>query len=175
MEPDAPSANFYPMGSKEFLRLLRLAETGLISDWRSPELDELCTEARAHFGVASAAVTILDKDFQYIRARSGIEASSTPRCVAFCNYTILENDVFVVEDTLLRPEFRNNPLVTGDPFLRFYAGAALVFSRDLTLGAFCILDPKPRAFSRADQAELADFADRAVSVIRRWVLAQDRS
>lgn len=162
----------FPVGEHEFLRLLRLRESGVAAGLSDPALDALCTEACAQFNVASAAVTILDEDFQHLRARAGIDAESTPRCVAFCNHTILERDVFVVPDARKEDAFRDNPLVTGPPFIRFYAGAALAYSTDLTFGAFCILDSTPREVSLGDRAELADFADRAVALIHRWIRAQ---
>lgn len=162
----------YPVGEHEFLRLLRLRETGVAEGLNDPDLDALCEEARAHFNVASATVTILDEEFQHLRARAGIDAENTPRCVAFCNHTILERDVFVVEDARENDAFRDNPLVTGPPFIRFYAGAALVYSTELTFGAFCLLDDTPRSFSLGDRAELTDFADRAVALIHRWIRAR---
>jgi GAF domain-containing protein len=88
-----------------------------------------------------------------------------PRDVAFCNYTILADEVFVVSDALDDERFRNNPLVTGAPYIRFYAGAPLIFLKNIRLGALCILDTKPRAFSRGDKAELQLFAERAVQEI----------
>ena len=161
----------YPVGEKEFLRLLRLGETGVASYLADPELDSLCAEACAHFKVASAAVTILDEQFQHLRARANIDAETTPRNVAFCNHTILQRDVFVVPDALNAPEFQNNPLVTGPPYVRFYAGASLEYSHELTFGAFCLLDTAPRSFSVGDRAELVDFAERAVTLIHRWIVA----
>lgn len=162
----------YPVGEKEFLRLLRLHETGVATGLNDPELDALCEEACAHFRVTTAAVTILDETLQYLRARAGIDVESTPRCIAFCNYTILGRDVFVVSDARKSDLFRDNPVVTGPPFVRFYAGASLIYSTELTFGAFCLLDPEPRAFSLGERAELVDFADRAVFLIHRWILAQ---
>lgn len=162
----------YPVAEDEFRRLLRLQETGVATRLNDPALDALCAEACEHFSVSTAAVTVLDEDLQYLRAKAGIDAESTPRCIAFCNYTILERDVFVVSDARQSPLFRDNPLVTGAPFVRFYAGAALIYSTELTFGAFCLLDPEPREFTLGDRAELVDFADRGVALIHRWILAQ---
>lgn len=160
----------YPVKQNEFLRLLRLRETGLAPALQDPALDQLCQDACAHFKVATAAVTILTEELQHLRARAGIEAETTPRAMAFCNYTILEDEVFVVPDALQSDLFRTNPLVTGAPFIRFYAGAPLRYSDELTLGAFCLLDPAPGVFTLGDRAELRDFADRAVLLIHRWIL-----
>jgi GAF domain-containing protein len=85
--------------------------------------------------------------------------------VAFCNYTILSDEVFVVGDALADDRFKNNPLVTGSPFIRFYAGAPLIFLKDIRLGALCLLDTKLRSISRGDKAELQLYADRVVREI----------
>jgi GAF domain-containing protein len=77
--------------------------------------------------VAICTVTLLDQARQRIKAAQGIEPRETPRNVAFCNYTILSDEVFVVGDALADDRFKNNPLVTGSPFIRFYAGAPLIF------------------------------------------------
>jgi GAF domain-containing protein len=71
----------------------------------------------------------------------------------------------VVPDALADERFKDNPFVTGAPFIRFYAGAPLIFLENIRLGAFCLLDTKPRAFSRGDRAELQLFADRVVAEI----------
>lgn len=171
MSDDAQHHRSYPVGEKEFLRLLRLHETGVASQLSDPKLDELCTEACTHFKVTSAAVTILDEEFQHLRARAHIDTATTARDAAFCNHTILQRDVFVVPDARQSLDFQNNPLVTGPPYIRFYAGAPLEYSTELTFGAFCLLDNEPRAFSLGDRAELVDFAERAVTLIHRWIVA----
>ncbi len=171
MDEEVKQDSPYPVRENEFLRLLRLRETGVASRLADPDLDALCAEACKHFEAASAAVTILDEDFQHLRARANIDAESTPRGVAFCNHTILQRDVFVVPDAHQSPLFHNNPLVTGPPYIRFYAGAALEYSTELTFGAFCIFDAKPREFSLGDKAELVYFAERAVLLIHRWIVA----
>jgi len=126
----------------------------------------LCAEAQAHFGVNIAAVTLLTEDLQIIKARAGIEIDETPRDIALCNYTILEDAVFVVPDTTRDPRFSKHPMTTSDPFIRFYAGAPLTYITDLRLGAFCLLDSTSRRnFTKGEKLELVDFADRAVGVL----------
>lgn len=113
-----------------------------------------------------AAVTLLTEDIQLLMAREGLDADHTPRNVAFCNYTILEDAVFVVPDAHGDPRFRANPLTTGSPFIRFYAGAPLIFLAGLRIGAFCLFDGQARgAFTHGERAELVDFADRAVQIL----------
>ncbi|NAZ36857.1 GAF domain-containing protein [Rubellimicrobium sp. CFH 75288] len=149
----------------EIERLMRLAESGLDVSSRIPELDDLCRDARDHFGTRIAAVTMLTRDLQILKARAGTEIEAVPRHLAFCNVTILSEKVMVVADTLEDPRFRDHPMVTGEPFVRFYAGAPLVYSPDLVLGAFCLTDGKPRTFSLGDRAELTAYAEAAVSIL----------
>jgi GAF domain-containing protein len=154
----------------EFQRLQALRESGLLTAPAFPGLNEICQQAKAHFKVAMALVTLIDKDLQIIKARVGTTLEQTPRSDAFCDYTIRADDVFVVPDATKDPRFAANPLVTGEPYLRFYAGAPLIYLRDIRLGALCLLDPKPREFSLGDRAELAEMSDEAVSIIMRQVL-----
>jgi GAF domain-containing protein len=155
----------FPTGPDEEERLKVLLETGALEPKQDPALDSLCEEVRQHFGVPMCTVTLLDRARQQIRAAQGLETGDVPRDVAFCNYTILSDEVFVVSDALADDRFRDNPFVTGAPFLRFYAGAPLIFLKNIRLGALCLLDTRPRSFSRGDKAELQLFAERAVQEI----------
>ncbi len=156
----------YPIGALEYSRLRKLKEAGFAEMAKLPELDALCREAKSHFGTEIAAVTLLTEELQILKARAGIDVENTPRNVAFCNYTILEDATFVVLDTQSDLRFSNNPLTTGVPFIRFYAGAPLIYLADLRLGAFCLLDGKARdSFTNGEKAELVDFADRAVQML----------
>ena len=155
----------FPLGPNESARLRVLHASGMVRGPAIPALDELCYEIMRHFGVKSAMVTLLDMDIQIVKAKAGIAIEETPRSVAFCNYTILEDRVFVVPDTLADEKFANNPTVTGAPFIRFYAGAPLVFQKEVRLGALCLIDPAPRSFSLGDRAELLERAERAVNLI----------
>jgi GAF domain-containing protein len=155
----------FPTGPHEEERLQILLETGALDPKQDPVLDSLCEEVRQHFGVPMCTVTLLDRARQQLKAAQGLDTGEMPRDVAFCNYTILADEVFVVSDALDDERFRNNPLVTGAPYIRFYAGAPLIFLKNIRLGALCLLDTKPRAFSRGDRAELQLFAERAVREI----------
>ncbi|WP_090747179.1 GAF domain-containing protein [Paracoccus tibetensis] len=137
----------------------------IVDRQRDPELDALCDEARAIFLVPHALVSLIDATRQVFLGRSGLERSETPRSMSFCNYAILGDDVFVVEDAHADPRFMDNPLVTGEPFIRFYAGAPLVYLKDIRLGALCLLDSRPRKFTLGERAELAAMAEAAVSIL----------
>ena len=155
----------FPVGPDETERVRALVQMDLISRQQDPKLDALCAEARARFEVSIALVTLLSASKQVFQGGCGIEQSETPRSVAFCNYTILGDEVFVVEDAQADPRFATNPLVTGAPFIRFYAGAPLIYLRNIRLGAFCLLDSQPRSFSLGEREELQLFAESAISVL----------
>lgn len=155
----------YPLGRDETERLRALLEMDIIDRQRDPELDALCEQARDRFDVPIALVSLIDASRQVFLGSSGLERLETPRSMSFCNYAILEDDVFVVSDAPADPRFANNVLVIGAPFVRFYAGAPLVYLQGIRLGALCLLDRRPREFTLGQRAELAALAEAAVSVL----------
>ena len=155
----------FPIGPKETERLKVLLELSLHGGEPDPALDAICRTARERLDVPTALVTLLYHERQLLRGRSGIDGTETPRSVAFCNHTILSDEIFVVPDAKADPRFADNPLVTGEPHIRFYAGAPLTYLHGVRFGALCVIDYKPRKFSLGDRAELAELADTVVSAI----------
>ena len=109
--------------------------------------------------MAVSLVTIVTADRQIVRAEVGTDLKETSRPDAFCDHLIRSDDVLVVRDAREDSRFAANPLVTGEPFFRFYAGAPLIYMRDIRLGGLCVLDTQPREFGPDEQAELAEMAD----------------
>jgi len=96
-----------------------------------------------------ALVTIIDADRQYFVSRSGLDATETPRDIAFCAHTIIQpTDYLEVHDTLQDDRFLGNPLVLDQPHIRFYAGKSLVSHDGHALGTLCVIDTKPRECER---------------------------
>ena len=132
--------------------------TGILVAPLDPALDAVCQEAQHHFEVPISLITLVDRQRLWVKAAQGLRISDMPRDVAFCTYTVLSDDVFVINDMLADERFKDNPLVTAEPYLRFYAGAPLTYLKNLRLGSLCLLDKKPHTFSRGDKAELLEMA-----------------
>ncbi|HEY8381150.1 MAG TPA: GAF domain-containing protein [Microvirga sp.] len=155
----------FPTDPNEMLRLRTLGELRLEENIPDAAIDRITAFARAHFKVATCLVTVIEAQRQLILSHQGFAGRETPRDISFCTYTILQQDVLVVADSHHDPRFRDNPFVRGEPFIRFYAGAPLTYEGELRLGSLCLIDPKPRSFSRGEQAELVMLAEHVVSVL----------
>ena len=94
-----------------------------------------------------ALISFVDKDKQWFKAKKGIEECETSRDVSFCAHTIIEDDIFIVENALEDDRFFDNPLVTGTVQLRFYAGTPIYSSNGHKLGSICLIDHKPRVLN----------------------------
>lgn len=162
----------FPVPPQEAGRLAALREAAILDTPPSPAFDRVCRLVQEALGVPIVLVSLIDQDRQWFKARLGLDVSETPRDLAFCNYTILHDSVFVVPDALADRRFAHNALVTGEPHIRFYAGAPLHVERDLRLGSLCAIDTKPRSFSSAEGELLAGFARLAVDEL--WVHVLER-
>ncbi len=140
----------------ETLRALSILDT-------APEerFDRLTRLAKRLFDVPMALVSLVDADRQWFKSCIGLEATETARDISFCGHAILGDEPLVVANALLDPRFADNPLVTGPPNIRFYAGCPLRVANRSKLGTLCIIDREPRAFSDDDLALLRDLAHMA--------------
>lgn len=120
--------------------------------------DRITRLAKQLFGVETAAVSLIDHDRQWFKSKIGLEPQETSRSIAFCDVTIRESKNFTVPDARQDSRFHNNPLVTGDPNIRFYAGYPLETPSGERVGALCIFDPHPREFTEAEEIQLRDLA-----------------
>jgi excisionase family DNA binding protein len=164
-------ASPYPVAANEAARLQAVARTGLVDTVSEPEFDEIVQLTAEILRVPISLMTLLTPDRQWFKARWGLNAHETPRPWAFCNYTITQTDVFVVEDAASDARFSANPLVVDEPRIRFYAGAPLRDADGNALGALCGIDRQPRTIDATQKRRLANLAalasDRIVVGARR--------
>jgi Stage II sporulation protein E (SpoIIE)/GAF domain len=139
-------------------RVRALEDLGVLDTGPEERFDRITGLARRLFGVASAAITLIDRDRQYIKSNEGANLSHGPRDDAFCEHTIRQPDSLVVEDASVDSRFADNPLVTGGPHIRFYAGHPLEAPGGHRVGALCLLDDRPRTFTEPERALLEELA-----------------
>lgn len=142
----------------EATRLAALRALKILDTANEERFDRLTRLARRLFGVPTALVSLVDEHRQWFKSRDGLDAPETPRDISFCGHAILGDDVFLVPDAALDERFHDNPLVTDDPHIRFYAGCPLTVGSGSRLGTLCIIDREPRTFSEDDMAVLRDLA-----------------
>lgn len=123
-------------------------------------------------GAPISLVSLIDRDRQWFKSRVGLESTSTPRDQAFCAHAIGDTEPFIVQDALTDPRFAQNPLVTGDPNIRFYAGFPLRSPEGYGLGTLCVIDRQPRELTSEQNRALRQlsYALRAVLDDRRDLL-----
>ncbi len=134
--------------------------------------ERITRTAQRLFGVPIALVTLVDSNRQWFKSRAGLSAAETPRDISFCGHAILEEDAFVIPDALADPRFADNPLVTGDPHLRFYAGMPIHESGGWRVGTLCLIDRVARVFDERDIIALRDLALWAETEINLYSLKQ---
>lgn len=154
-----------PLPPHESARLASLRTYGVLDSPPEKSFDDLTLLAAHVCGTPIALVSLVDESRQWFKSRIGVSAAETARDVAFCAHTILQQDeVLVVQDATLDPRFKQSPLVTSDPQVRFYAGAPLVAPDGHALGALCVMDRAPRVLSAEQLA--------ALRILSRHVVAE---
>jgi PAS domain S-box-containing protein len=151
-------------------RLRALQNLAILDTDPEEAYDDLAVLASFICGVPMALVTLLDRDRQWFKAHRGLDATETPRDVAFCGYTILQDDFFVVPDATKDARFAGNPLVTGDPHVRFYAGVPLRTVSGHRVGTLCVLDEEPHDLNADQRKALGILGKQATNLLEMRLL-----
>ena len=114
------------------------------------------------FNVPVSRVSLVDSNRQWFKSCFGLPVLETDRDISFCGHTILDDCVLVIENALEDERFSDNPLVTGEPNIRFYAGFPLRMPNGMKMGTLCLIDDQPRVFTKEDEETLKDLASMVV-------------
>lgn len=153
-----------PLPAQEDARLAALRAYDVLDSAAEDHFDQLARLAGEICGTPISLISLVDADRQWFKAKLGLMATETPRDVAFCAHAILGDELFEVPDASGDPRFSDNPLVVGNPEIRFYAGAPLRTPQGHNIGTLCVIDRLPRELT-PDQRE-------ALSVLGKQVVAQ---
>ena len=137
-------------------RLATLRGLNILDTPAEERFDRLTRMAQRILGVPIVLVSLLDGDRQWFKSKQGLDVSETPRSISFCGHAIHSDEAFVIPDSKVDSRFADNPLVTGAPYIRFYAGQPLKANNGSRLGTLCLIDTKPRQLSWADLDLLRD-------------------
>ncbi len=154
-----------PISENESSRLATLRRYSILDSLSEPEFNDASTLAAMLCGTPVSLVSLIDQDRQWFKATVGIDISETPRSQSFCAYTLLDSKTLVVPDARHDPRFADNPLVTGDPNIRFYAGAPIVAPNGHVLGTVCVIDTQPRTLTSQQVAGLEALSRQVMALI----------
>lgn len=163
------AAPLYPVAHDEAERLLALDAARLVDTPPESVFDRLTWLASQVTDSPMALISLLTSSRQWFKSRIGVQVGETPRDWAFCSHAILQKGLFVVEDATRDPRFQVNPLVIGEPHIRFYAAFPLLDGSGHPLGTLCILDREPRKLRDREVRSLRELAALASEEIQRRV------
>ncbi|MDX1971533.1 MAG: ATP-binding protein [Candidatus Sumerlaeia bacterium] len=133
-----------PLPENEDERLKTLEEYEILDSPSEKDFDDITEIASFVCGTPIALVSIIGRDIQWFKSKRGITGTQTPRDIAFCAHAILQDQLFTVPDAFLDERFHDNPVVQGDPHVRFYAGTPLKLENGANIGTLCVIDRQPR-------------------------------
>ncbi|HOX70778.1 MAG TPA: PAS domain S-box protein [Dokdonella sp.] len=160
----------------ESKRLMRLRQLEVLDTAAEPLFDSLTRTASLVCDAPIALISLIDAGRQWFKSNVGLEGySETPRDIAFCAHAILQAGVMEVPDAAIDERFAQNPLVTGQPGIRFYAGAPITLSDGLRIGTLCVIDRRARQLDNRQRQALAALADGVANALEQRLVALDRT
>jgi GAF domain-containing protein len=153
-----------PSTTRDAARVAALNRYAILDSEPEQSFDDLVILAAHICQVPMAMLSLVDDHRQWFKSKFGVQVGETPREISICSHAIQQGDLFVVPDTLADSRFRENPLVTGEPHIRFYAGTPLINEDGYALGTLCVVDREPRELD-TDQRE-------AINALGRLALRQ---
>lgn len=147
-----------PIPLDEWQRLSSLMSLHLLFTPAEERFDRITRTASRLLNMPMSVVSLVASDVQWFKSAHGVALEGTPRAISICGYSILSDEPTLVSDTLTDDRFRDNPLVTGDPFVRSYAGQAIHGRDGQRVGSLCVMDRRPRTFRDGEIEALRDLA-----------------
>ncbi|MBA2748868.1 MAG: CHASE3 domain-containing protein, partial [Tatlockia sp.] len=154
-----------PIPKNEAARLKNLCQYQIIDTPAEKAYDDITQLAASICGTPIALISLVEGDRQWFKSSVGLESSETPREVAFCAYTILQAEIFIIPDPKKDPRFAHNALVTSEPYIRFYVGVPLITSQNYALGSLAVMDYVPRELEAQQIESLKVLARQVVKLI----------
>ncbi|MGB1209875.1 MAG: GAF domain-containing protein [Lacinutrix venerupis] len=147
-------------------RLRDLESYSIIDSLPESDYDNLTRIASQICNTPISLVSLLDDKRQWFKSHHGLETSQTPKDYAFCAHAINDsNNIFIVEDARKDERFHDNPLVTGDPNIVFYAGVPLISENGYPLGTLCVIDNKPKTLTKDQILSLDALSKQAMNLL----------
>ena len=147
----------------EIERLAKLRSLDILDTLEEESYDDLTFLAATICQTPISLVSLVDQSRQWFKSHYGLEARETPREYAFCAHAINQNSLFVVENTESDERFKDNPLVIGEPKIKFYAGAPLILQNDIRVGTLCVIDRESRVLTEKQKATLEALSRQVVA------------
>ena len=148
-----------PIPDNDAERLTALRELLILDTPPEQRFDKVVQFAAEEFDVPIALLSLVDENRQWFKAVVGLDVCETGRDISFCGHAILQSDIFVIPDARKDARFADNPIVTGEPYVIFYAGAPLTMPSGFTIGTLCLIDHEPRTLDATELAIIATLRD----------------
>ena len=145
-----------PIPSNESDRITSLKKLKILDTPPEERFDRITKLATRVFSVPISTITLVDANREWFKSVCGLDATEGDRAVSFCGHALLEDEILIIPDAKKDPRFSDNPMVVGEPFIRFYAGAPIFSADGARIGTFCIKGHDPREFSDDEKETLKE-------------------